>query len=152
MSSLSATYGFACPHCGSDQIRIFVHEKQNVVEVECQRCEQSVEGPQELTEETGPRLGELLKPTRCIGVWKPRWDMLSERKKIGWGDWKDAKVSSRRKDYQRNKEAEALKPVCPKCGSPMRLIEPKRGDSWKPFWGCTQFRVTGCKGSAKCKT
>ena len=151
LSSLSKTYGFSCPHCGSDQIMTNVHEKQNIVEVECLRCEKSLEGPQELTEESGPRLGELLKPTRCIGTWKARWDVLSERKKIGWGDWKGAKVSTRRREYQRKKAADTSKPVCPKCGSPMRLIEPKRGDRWKPFWGCTQFRVTGCKGSAKYK-
>lgn len=146
LNKLSSTYGFSCPHCGSDQIKIQLHERQNIVEVECLRCEKSLEGPQELAEETGPRLGELLKPTRCIGTWKARWDMLSERKRIGWGDWKGAKVSIRRKEYQRKKEADTSKPVCPKCGSPMRLIEPGRGVRWKAFWGCTQYRVTGCNG------
>jgi predicted RNA-binding Zn-ribbon protein involved in translation (DUF1610 family) len=151
LNTLSKTYGFSCPHCSSDEITILVHEKRNIVGVECQRCEQFVEGPQELTEETGPRLAELLKPTRCIGAWKPRWDILSERKKIDWGDWERAKVYRRRKDYKRKREAEILKPVCPKCGSPMRLVEPKHGESWKSFWGCTQFHVTGCNGSAKYK-
>lgn len=149
---LSKTYGFSCPLCGSDRLTIYVNEKQNIVEVQCLQCEKSVEGPQELTEETGPRLAELLKPTRCVGKWRARWEMLSERTQISWGVWKGTRISKRRKEYHQKREADISKPVCPKCGSPMRLIEPPRGKRWKPFWGCTQFRVTGCKGSMKYKS
>lgn len=35
-------------------------------------------------------------------------------------------------------------PGCPLCGHPMRLITSK-GDN--KFWGCTQWKGTGCKGS-----
>lgn len=30
-------------------------------------------------------------------------------------------------------------PMCDKCGSPMALREPKRGQKWKPFYGCSDF-------------
>lgn len=33
--------------------------------------------------------------------------------------------------------------VCPECGAPMTLIPSRFG----PFYGCTEFRKTGCKGS-----
>jgi ssDNA-binding Zn-finger/Zn-ribbon topoisomerase 1 len=45
----------------------------------------------------------------------------------------------------RTKEGSA--PVCPKCGSEMRLVKPQGSDHWKAFWGCSKYRVTGCKGS-----
>ena len=146
--SLSKIYGLSCPHCNFDQIRIKVHEKQNIVEVECLHCRNASEGPQELTEETGPRLAELLKPTLCVGTWKARWDMLSERKKTGWSDWKKSSDPARRREYKKKRTDDSTKPSCPMCGSPMRLIRPRPGDHWKPFWGCTQFRITKCKGSA----
>jgi ssDNA-binding Zn-finger/Zn-ribbon topoisomerase 1 len=149
LENLKKTYGFSCPHCNSSDLVLFLDEKRNIVQVTCRACEQCVQGPQELTEETGPRLAEILKSTKFVGQWTARWDMLSERKKSDWGDWEKSTVSKRRRDYQYKKEVETTKPVCPKCGSPMRVIQPKPGDSWKPFWGCTQFRTTGCKGSAK---
>ena len=31
----------------------------------------------------------------------------------------------------------------------MELKQPKTGQNWKPFWGCTNFKKTGCKGSVK---
>jgi hypothetical protein len=40
--------------------------------------------------------------------------------------------------------------LCPKCGAPMGLKKPRKpSDKWNPFWGCTRFKDTGCKGSAK---
>jgi hypothetical protein len=36
-------------------------------------------------------------------------------------------------------------PTCPKCGRPMRLREPKRGQTFQPFYGCTDY--PGCRGS-----
>lgn len=40
-------------------------------------------------------------------------------------------------------------PICPLCGGRMKLVRPKTGNEWKTFWGCAQFRATGCKGSRK---
>ena len=144
--SLSELHGLSCPHCSSVQIQIQVDQRRNIVTVECLTCRSTVEGPQELTEETGPRLAELLNPTLVIGAWKGRWDILVERKKTDWGDWNAANASMRRREYQQRRQVDISKPVCPKCGSPMRLIEPRKGQNWKPFWGCTQFRVSGCRG------
>lgn len=41
--------------------------------------------------------------------------------------------------------------TCPKCSGPMRLNKPKAGQTWEPFWGCVNFKITGCKGSLKYK-
>lgn len=38
-------------------------------------------------------------------------------------------------------------PKCPICGFPTRLVEPKRGQHWKAFYGCVRNRRTGCRGS-----
>lgn len=43
----------------------------------------------------------------------------------------------------------SVSPVCPKCHAPMELKKPREGQQWKPFWGCTQYSVTGCTGSDK---
>jgi ssDNA-binding Zn-finger/Zn-ribbon topoisomerase 1 len=45
------------------------------------------------------------------------------------------------------KTKENGEPVCPKCGSRMRLIKPQRNDHWKAFWGCSKYKVSGCKGA-----
>ena len=36
-------------------------------------------------------------------------------------------------------------PICPNCGAPLVLKESRFG----PFYGCSRWRKTGCKGSAK---
>lgn len=149
LKALTKVYGFACPQCGNSQIKFTLYSGKNAVAVECTKCAQSVDGPQELTEETGPRLAELLQVTRNQGRWQARWDMLSERTGSVWGEWKGAKASKKRKQYKERVEQDLNKPDCPVCGSAMRLIRPRPGDTWKPFWGCTQFRLTGCKGSAR---
>jgi HNH endonuclease len=149
LKELTKIYGFACPQCENVQIKITLDSVKNLVAVECPACNQSVEGPQQLTEETGPRLAELLCVTRNQGRWKTRWDMLSERASSEWGNWKGSRITKIRKEYKDRLEQDALKPICPFCGSNMRLIRPRPNDSWKPFWGCTQFKVTGCKGSAR---
>ena len=42
-------------------------------------------------------------------------------------------------------------PLCPFCKAKMELKQPKAGQNWKPFLGCTNFKKTGCKGSLKQK-
>jgi len=37
-------------------------------------------------------------------------------------------------------------PLCPVCGSDMRLVEPGEGKAWEPFFGCTRY-TDGCRGS-----
>lgn len=36
-------------------------------------------------------------------------------------------------------------PYCPQCGARMRLIRPKPGQSFSPFWGCMGYPE--CKGA-----
>ena len=40
-------------------------------------------------------------------------------------------------------------PECPKCGAPMRLINPRDEDrtDYEPFWGCTEYANTKCRGT-----
>lgn len=39
-------------------------------------------------------------------------------------------------------------PECPQCGSPMALRQPKKGQDFRPFFGCVDF--PRCKGSRNC--
>ncbi len=149
LKELTRTYGFGCPQCGDTHIKFTLYSRKNVISVECPTCAQSVEGPQELTEETGPRLAELLRVTRNQGRWKARWDMLSERTGTVWGDWTGRRAAKKRKEYKQRVEQDSKRPVCPTCGADMRIVRPRPSDKWKPFWGCTQFKITGCKGSAR---
>ena len=149
LKGLTKTYGFGCPECGDTHIKVRLYSKRNAIEIECPTCAKSVEGPQELTEESGPRIAELLRVTRNQGRWKARWDMLSERKEAVWGVWRGSQATRKRKEHKARVEQDSSKPVCPNCGAAMRIIRPKPNDSWRPFWGCTQFKITGCKGSAR---
>lgn len=38
---------------------------------------------------------------------------------------------------------------CPKCGSPMRLVNPAEEGrtDYEPFWGCTEYANNKCKGT-----
>lgn len=39
-----------------------------------------------------------------------------------------------------------LEPFCTMCGAPCRLIKPKNGAAWKPFYSCVRYPE--CKGRA----
>lgn len=148
LNEIKRFYSLSCPDCGSEDISISVRDK---VTVACGSCSKKWSGLKELTEETGPRLAELLTIKRNKGTWKARWDMLSSRT----GNVFSA-LSAARKTKTTKKKAKTIKniqaedkPLCPECGSPMRLITPKPGQRWKKFWGCTKYRSEGCKGSRR---
>ncbi len=149
LRELAKTYGFCCPSCGETRITFVLYTHRNVIRVECPTCEKATEGPQQLAEETGPLLAEVLGVTRNKGRWKARWDMLSERRNAFWGAWSGYAITAKRKRHKERIERTKSAPPCPKCGSPMRLIRPRPTDRWKAFWGCTQYSVTGCRGSAE---
>jgi len=149
LRELTRTYGFSCPRCGNAHIKFTLYSRKNTIKIECPTCAKSVEGPQQLTEETGSRLAELLRVTRNNGRWKARWDILSERKGAVWGEWRGSHATKKRKEYKKRLDQDSSKPVCPKCGAAMRLVRPMPSDTWKPFWGCTQYKITGCKGSER---
>ena len=147
---LKETYGFSCPTCGETKIKFTLFTDRNIVRVECPTCNKSTEGAQQLTEETGPMLAEILTVSRNQGRWKARWDMLAERKNATWGAWSSQAASAKRKAHKEKIETIQSAPLCPNCGAPMRVRKPwKPNHTWKPFWGCTQFEITGCKGSAR---
>jgi ssDNA-binding Zn-finger/Zn-ribbon topoisomerase 1 len=148
LNQIRKFYSLSCPECGSEAILISVRDK---VEINCEACNKTWSGSKELTEETGPRLAEVLSIRRNRGIWKARWDMLSSRTGnvfSSLSDVKKAKSTSKKKQTIKNVQAEK-KPLCPQCGSPMKLIKPKPGQRWKKFWGCTKYWSTGCKGSRK---
>ncbi len=139
-------YGIACPTCSRQEIVVTIDAEHRRVEAECQHCYRSWEATRQLAEETGPRLAESLKITKNEGSWAARWDMLQTRAdstfKIMLRDSSKSKLP-----HKRIKRTEGGTPCCPKCGAVMRRIEPKAGDTWQAFWGCSNFRKTGCRGS-----
>ena len=149
LRELTKIYGFCCPICNETKIKFFLHNGKNIIRVECPTCQKATEGPQQLTEETGPLLAEILGIARNKGRWKARWDMLSERRKATWGKWSGYTVSAKRKQHKKKVETTKFAPTCPNCGSPMTVVRPRLTDKWTAFWGCTQYSVTGCKGSAR---
>jgi hypothetical protein len=148
LRELTKTYRFCCPHCAEARIKFTLYSNRNIIRVECPACQKATEGPQQLAEETGPLLAEVLSVTRNKGRWKARWDILSERKNAKWGAWSGYAVSEKRKRAKEKIQVTKSAPTCPKCGSPMKVVRPRSTDRWKAFWGCTQYPVTGCKGSA----
>lgn len=148
LQELAKCYGFACPSCGSTSIAFTVLADRNLVRVECRACHESTEGPRQLAEEAGPRLAEILTVSRTRGRWSARWDMLAERKVSLWGTWSSRAISSKRRAHKQKVEDVQNAPKCPQCGAPMRLKKPWKPDQkWRPFWGCTRYDSTGCKGS-----
>lgn len=151
LKGITEKYGFSCPTCGEPKLQFTLFSGTNVVRVECPNCEKSVELPQLLSEETGPMLAEILAVSKNKGRWIARWDMLDERKTATWGSWSGRTISGKRKAHRARLKTYESAPSCPKCGSPMKLVRPQPSDRWSAFWGCTQYSVTKCKGSAKYK-
>jgi HNH endonuclease len=150
LHDLAKVYGFCCPSCQNLKLELNLFVKKNIIRVECYECSNFTEGPQQLTEESGPLLAEILGVTRNKGIWSARWDMLSKRKESIWGTWKGQVVAKKRKEYKQKLERNLTAPLCPKCGSSMRLKQPwQSSQKWKPFWGCSQYNVSGCNGSSK---
>lgn len=149
LKQLTMTYGFCCPTCGETKIKFTLFADKNTITVKCPSCLNSTEGAQQLAEETGPRLAELLTVSRNKGRWKARWDMLSERTNATWGIWSSEAVAKKRKAHKAQVELKKSAPSCPKCGANMKLMRPRPADSWNAFWGCTQYSATGCKGSER---
>lgn len=98
---LANIYGFRCPNCNGDRIEFTLFADKNVIMAKCPICKQYTEGLQQLTEETGPRLAEILTVSRNLGRWKARWDMLAERKNTDWRAWGQQTTATRRKAHKR---------------------------------------------------
>jgi len=146
LEDLNKIYGFCCPSCGSSFLKFTLFSNQNKIEVHCKECNNNWEGPQQLTEESGPLLSETLKVTKNQGSWKPRWDMLSNRAESSFKNWKTNRVPTESKKKKTIRAKNEKAPTCPKCGSAMFLLKPRQGQQWKAFWGCSKYRSTGCRG------
>jgi len=150
LRELTKAYGFCCPTCSETKIRFTLITDSNTIKVACPTCNKSAQGAQQLAEETGPMLAEILGVRWNQGSWKARWDMLAERRATTWGTWSGETASRKRKAHKEKIETQQSTPMCPKCGAPMRLKRPwQPNQTWKPFWGCTQYEITGCRGSAR---
>jgi hypothetical protein len=147
LSNLIDFYGLSCPNCSNSELQLNVNSSKQMVSTTCGNCMDSWEGVRKLSEETGPRLAEVLRVTRNGGKWHPRWDMLESRADSTFRIFK--RQNAKRKTIKEKVQEEKSKPICPKCGSPMRLIKPRSGQNWKSFLGCTNYSITGCKGTLK---
>ena len=150
LEDLNRIFCLSCPDCGSLHLKFTLYSRRNLIRVNCKECNSNWEGPQQLTEESGPLLSEVLKVTKNQGSWKARWDMLSDRKISAFKSMKSrAGVSggTKKKKVKTIKSTPEETPKCPKCGSAMRLIKPRPGQRWNKFWGCTKYNSTGCRGS-----
>ncbi|MDI6853639.1 MAG: HNH endonuclease signature motif containing protein [Deltaproteobacteria bacterium] len=146
LSEIINYYGLSCPSCNNKNLTTNISKQKQQVAVNCLECSNSWIGPRKLSEETGPRLAEVLAVTKNKGEWHPRWDMIEERSDSTFRLFKGVKSKSRKKTSTiASKKSSA--PKCPKCGSDMRLIKPKPGQHWRAFWGCTKYRISGCSGS-----
>jgi ssDNA-binding Zn-finger/Zn-ribbon topoisomerase 1 len=119
-------HAVTCPDCGSELLCLSVDYGANKVRVGCNACGSEWRVPQKLTEETGPQLCDLLKPTRNILAGEVDWQLLAgQDKAIGGHRSKKRPVRKMRVQERR----------CPLCGSPLALRNWRRG----PFWGCTSY-------------
>lgn len=147
LETIRQHYSLCCPGCDSDEITIEIAPHGRNVLIVCGSCRQRWSGQRALTEETGPRLAELLVVRRNEGRWKANWDVLATRADSLFSALRSAPHRSRSAKETIKSKTRRPAPECPKCGSPMKLIRPRPGQKWKPFWGCTKYSITGCKGS-----
>jgi len=148
LEQLSSYFGFSCSLCGCRELD-FRFTEQNQVVVTCIGCGQRWQGPRQLAEENGPKLAELLTSTKNTGSWTTRWEMLDQRTSGPLGSWRTFKRSGQRLSIRSKMKPKERSPKCPVCGARMKVVRPRPSDSWKPFWGCTKYRVSGCRGSLK---
>ncbi len=139
-------YGLSCPSCGAMNLKSDLDQQNQQITIICQNCNKLWTGPRKLSEETGPKIAELMTITKNKGYWKPRWDMLETRSDSTFRLLKKAGLGQRRKSKIKKSKTHRI-PKCPKCGSTMKLIRPNKEQHWNAFWGCTKFRTTGCKGT-----
>jgi ssDNA-binding Zn-finger/Zn-ribbon topoisomerase 1 len=146
ISEIISYYVLSCPSCENLNLAAAINKQRQQVTVSCSECSDNWVGPRKLSEETGPRLAEVLTVTKNKGEWHPRWDMLEERSDSTFRLLKAVK-SKLRKRPSTIASKKTSTPKCPKCGSDMRLIKPKPGQHWRAFWGCTKYPISGCSGS-----
>jgi 5-methylcytosine-specific restriction endonuclease McrA len=147
LREISSYYGFACSACASPGLRINVSQPDSIVIVECPACQAQMQGPRQLAEVTGPLLAERLLVTQNAGRWKAHWETLAGRTGDRWGAWSPSAAAKRRGSEERHRLREDH-PACPVCGAPMRVVLPAPAHKWKAFWGCPNYKATGCRGSA----
>lgn len=84
IKKINSYYRFLCPYCESPKLKFSLNKRRNTISVICQNCKHKWEGPLELAEETGPRLAEILKPSKNVGSCKINWEILSKRTENVW--------------------------------------------------------------------
>ena len=79
LNTIASFYGFICPKCRNSKLIYSVNEGTCEVGVRCNSCNGSWTATRALTEETGPRLAEILVVSRNGGRWQANWNMFAER-------------------------------------------------------------------------
>lgn len=87
LRSIHEVYGFRCPTCEQAGLKFEIRRRTNTIHVHCPECGSGTEGPQQLAEESGPRLAELLLVSRSHGRWRTNWEMLERRREATWTAW-----------------------------------------------------------------
>lgn len=151
VQEISTFHALGCPSCASTSLSASL-PGGGKLSVGCNKCRSSYEFQRALAEETGPALARILVVHRHPGVWAHRADVLDDRKREDTDGWSKKRAKTVRDKYLEALENDAAKPSCPKCGSAMKLVRPRPADTWSEFWGCVNFRVTGCKGSISSPT
>jgi hypothetical protein len=143
LEHIKVLYGLACPKCGNQALGMVVNCEHKEVYVSCANCGMGLKTARQLAEETGPFLAKHFAVTRNRGSWQYSTDEYdrrrAEEKLTTKNGWSAKGVKDRRKQQ----------PICPICGAPMRMVRPRQGDDWKAFWGCTLYKVNGCRGTTK---
>lgn len=144
-----AHYGLSCPACESRSLQLNTNRTRAKVAISCAECAETLEGPLQLAEETGPRIAEQLTCTQNEGAWTARWEMLDARQDGARVSW--TRAAARKGQGRSSKPAARprVSPKCPECGAGMRMVKPRQGQRWKAFWGCTRYKAGGCRGSLR---
>lgn len=79
LEEIAEFYGFKCAACGNPSLSFTVTESTRDVAANCTRCRASWNAHRALTEETGPRLAEILVVSRNKGRWRVNWEMFADR-------------------------------------------------------------------------
>ena len=131
IEAIMRTYRLACPHCEEAGLRVHLNEEDNSIRISCPTCGAGVEGPQQLGEESGPRMAEVLKITQNLGQHRANWETLQGYLDGELTPWSTFNIR-----------------VCSRCGINMHFKRPRPGEAWQPRWECAQYSLNGCRGNS----
>lgn len=79
LRQIGTFHGLSCPKCSSTHIQYGTGDSTQQIAIECNDCHTIWVAKRALTEETGPRIAEILTVTRNLGSWRANWEMFESR-------------------------------------------------------------------------